>query len=125
MKHRGDNVLFHFYFLSFLISHKQYGGKTYPFRVGFIFLYFFEKMLTFSEICYILYIENSEREVKKVEEREQKNSKMFFNDKRRGYDATKRRLCARNEYKRILALANQTRTQKERKRVIICQKLEP
>ena len=50
---------------------------------------------------------------------------MFFNDQRRGYDAPERRLCARNEYKRIPALAHQTRTQKERKRVIICQRLEP
>ena len=62
--------------------------------------------------------------MKKVEKRKQKNSKMLFNDARRRYDAPKRRLCARNEYKRIPALVNQTRTQKERKRVIICQLLE-
>ena len=81
-------------------------------------------MLTFSKICYILYIENRESEVNKIEKRKKKNAKMFFNDQRRGYDAPKRRLCSRNEYKRISSLVNQTRTQKERKRVIICQQLE-
>ena len=60
----------------------------------------------------------------KIEKRKQNNFKMFFNDQRRGYDAAKRRLCTRNEYKRIPAVVNQTRTQKERKRVIICQQLE-
>ena len=92
--------------------------------VLFFYIFFKKKVLTFSKICYILYIENQEREVKKVEKREQKNSKMFFNDQRGGYDASKRRLCSRNEYKRISAVVNQTRTQKERKRVIICQPLE-
>ena len=82
-------------------------------------------MLTFSKICYILYIENSESEVKKVEKCKQKNPKMLFNDARRRHDVAERRLCARNEYKRISSLVNQTRTQKERKRVIICQQLEP
>ena len=60
----------------------------------------------------------------KIEKRKKKNSKMFFNDARRRYDVAERRLCARNEHKRISALVNQTRTQKERKRVIICQQLE-
>ena len=58
--------------------------------------------------------------MKKVEKCKQKNPKMLFNDARRRYDVAERRLCARNEYKRIPALAHQTRTQKERKRVIIC-----
>lgn len=120
MKYKTDNVLFHFYFLSFLISHKPYGGKTHPFFGWVLFFYIFlKKVLTFSKICYMLYIENREREVNKVEKCEQENPKMFFNDARRRYDVAERRLCARNEYKRIPALANQARTQKERKRVII------
>ena len=84
------------------------------------FYIFLKKVLTFSKIRYILYIENREREVKKVERCKQENCRMFFNDQRRGHDATKRRLCTRNEYKRISAVVNQTRTRKKRKRVIIC-----
>ena len=62
MKHKGYNVLFHFYFLSFLMSHNQYGGKTYPFWVGFIFLYFFEKSVDiFKNMIYIIYRKSQKR----------------------------------------------------------------
>lgn len=79
MKYKTDRVLFIFYPLSFF-SHNQYGGKTYPFWVGFIFFIFFlKKVLTFSKICYILYISNHEREVKtNLKNENRKTQRCFF-----------------------------------------------
>ena len=56
-------MFFFIFSLPFLMSHNQYGGKTYPFWVGFIFfIIFFKKSVDkLKNMIYIIYRKSQKR----------------------------------------------------------------